>query len=276
MLQRPLATLVPPPPTPVPPSAAWRGATVPASALCLAVAAAVPLPAAAQAGGSEVGDVPGADAPAERATPSPSPGGDAREVPAPPSAAEAEASGEDGEADAEGGDDTPTLDPYLVTVSVGFAHWYGGTYGAPVGTYTPALTVGLVPLEWLETQLSYSASVVTLPQPDGGDSHVGFLTLALLIRRELHVAGERLMFGGGLVGGIVHNHRGVRPAFGGAIAARYLIGLSRSVSLGPFLDVRALLYELPGSDLPIYDVEDGRLVAGHSDAQIQIGVAMAF
>jgi hypothetical protein len=165
--------------------------------------------------------------------------------------------------------------PHLVTVQLGFSHWYGGTFGAPIGTFTPALIVGLIPIDFIEIQLSYTVSVVSLELPDASDSHVGFLQATLLLRREIEVDGERLSLACGFAGGIVHTHNGVREAFGGAIVARYLIGLSSGVSLGPFIDVRAVLYELPESSLPIFEIRDGQLVSGHSDAQVQIGVALA-
>ncbi len=161
-------------------------------------------------------------------------------------------------------------------VSLGFSHWYGGTFGAPVGTYTPGLIVGVIPHEVIELQLAYTVSVVTLPLPDASESHVGFLTLALMLRSELRVAGERLVLAGGVVGGMVHTHNGVRGVLGGAVAGRYLIGVDDVLAIGPFLDVRALLYELPSSPLPIYELRDGELIAGHSDAHVQIGVAAAF
>lgn len=162
--------------------------------------------------------------------------------------------------------------PYLATISIGFSHWFGGTFGAPPGMTTPGLTLGLVPTEWLELQLAYSIAAVPLSMPDASESHVGFATLAVLIRRELTFARERLMFGCGILGGIVHTQNGVRPAFGTAFVARYLVLVADGFSIGPFLDGRLVFYELPESPLPIFDYGQ----SGHQDFQIQLGAAMAF
>ena len=169
---------------------------------------------------------------------------------------------------------------YRATVSIGFSHWYGQTFGAPPGVYTPGVTVGWIPLRLIEVQVAYSFSAVKLDLPTDEyvqeESRVGFLTAALLLRRSLRVAGEHMTFACGIVGGLVHTKDGAGPAVGGAIVARYLIDLPGGYAVGPFADVRAILYALPGTSKPLYKVEDGRLVTGHSDAHIQIGVAVGF
>ncbi len=164
-----------------------------------------------------------------------------------------------------------------ITVSAGFAHWYGGTFDAPVGMYTPGITVGVRPgLAWLEARLHYTVSLVELPLPAGGASRVGFALIEGLLTHELRTGIQRLMIGGGPLGGLVHTAGGVGAALGGVLTARLLIAISRVAWLGPFFELRALLYTLPGSALPIYEFRDGQLRAGHSDAQIDLGVAMSF
>lgn len=168
---------------------------------------------------------------------------------------------------------------YDVTISLGFSHWYGDTFGAPIGLSTPGLTVGWVATSWLELQLGYSISVMELPLPndEGSEdrSRIGYLTLAVLLRRELDVAGERLMFGAGPLVGVVHTKDGLGLAAGAGMVSRYLIAVSEQLSVGPFLDARAVIYALPGSSRPFYEVNDDNVVVGHSDAHIQIGVAFA-
>ena len=166
--------------------------------------------------------------------------------------------------------------PLRFTISVGFQHWYGGTFGAPIGLYTPGLTLGVAPTRWLELQLQYSISVVALAMPDGSKSRVGFATLAVLMKKEFGFDGQRVTFACGPQGGIVHTRRGVREAMGAAIVSRYLINTRDTFALGPFIDMRAMLYELPESTTPIYRIEKGELIAGLSDAQGQIGVVVSF
>ncbi len=168
---------------------------------------------------------------------------------------------------------------YRATISVGFSHWYGDTVGAPIGLSTPGLTVGWVATSWFELQLGYSISITELPlaadDSSATRSRIGYLTLATLLRRELTVVGERLMFGAGPLGGVVHTKDGLGLALGAAIVSRYLIAVSDDLSVGPFIDVRALVYSLPGSSRPFYEVNDDKVVTGHSDAHVQIGVAFA-
>ncbi len=162
------------------------------------------------------------------------------------------------------------------TLSLGFSHWYGETFGAPIGISTPGLTFGWIPLSWLELQLAYSISLRELDLPTGEQGRVGFGTLAVLLRSALQVGGERLVLAGGVIGGVVHTRNGMGGAVGGALVARYVLQVNAGLAVGPFLDVRALLYTMQESDLPLYRFEDGFATAGHSDAQIQIGVAFAF
>ncbi len=68
----------------------------------------------------------------------------------------------------------------------------------------------------------------------------------------------------------------MREALGAAIVARYLVNTRETFALGPFIDVRAMLYELPESTTPIYRIEKGELIAGLSDAQVQVGVVVSF
>lgn len=65
-------------------------------------------------------------------------------------------------------------------------------------------------------------------------------------------------------------------SLGSDIFARYLIDVSGLIAIGPFVDVRAMYYILPGSDVPLIDVTDGQLTMGHNDTHIQIGVAGSF
>lgn len=165
---------------------------------------------------------------------------------------------------------------YRVTIGLGFSHWYGGTFGAPTGMYTPGITVGFVLFPWLELQAAHTMSVIELTLPDQTQSLVGFETLGVIMRRELRIGTERLTFGAGFAGGVVHSRGGVRGAVGAVLVARWLIAITRQFSLGPFVDARALLYELAESPKPIYAVEEGKLQAGHSDVHVQIGVMLAF
>ena len=143
--------------------------------------------------------------------------------------------------------------------------------------------MGWVATSWLELQLAYSISLAELPLPVDEDddasspsrSRVGFLTLAALLRRELVVSGERLTFGCGPLAGAVHTKDGLGFAVGAGIVSRYLIALTSDLSVGPFLDARALIYAVPGSSRPFYELNDDKVVIGHSDAQFQIGVAFA-
>ena len=166
--------------------------------------------------------------------------------------------------------------PLRFVVSLGFQHWYGATFGAPIGITTPGLTLGLVLVRFLELQLQYSLAVVPQAMPDGSLSRVGFFTLGAVLRKEVGFDGQRLVLGCGPQGGIVHTSKGVRAAMGAVMVARYLVNTRESFALGPFVDLRAMLYQLPESNLPIYRIEGGQLLAGHSDAQVQVGVAAAF
>jgi hypothetical protein len=154
------------------------------------------------------------------------------------------------------------------TIAIGFSHWFGETFGSPAGFTTPALTLGWIPLEWLELQANYTISAVGVTVPGGSTSHVGFATLAFMLRRALEVEGERLVFAAGIAGGIVHTVNGVRPALGVAITARYMLRIKERFSLGPVIDARAMIYQLPESDRSFLN--------GHSDLLFQIGVAAAF
>jgi hypothetical protein len=164
-----------------------------------------------------------------------------------------------------------------VFVNLGFSHWYGGTFGAPIGASTPALIVGVRP--WtrkLEVRLHYTVAAqgVTLPT-NGKRSNVGFANLDVLLSHELRVGGQRMVMGFGPSVGFVHTRQGVGLAVGADLSARYMIDIGEVMALGPFFDVRAQLYNLPGSDVPMYEVKDGRLEPGHSDSQLQIGVAVS-
>lgn len=168
--------------------------------------------------------------------------------------------------------------PHQLTVNLGFGHWYGGTFGAPIGISTPALTVGVRPgVRFLELRAYYSVSLLDLELPTNGEnSHVGFANFDLAATHELRVGIQRMVMGAGVTGGFMHTSQGVGPSLGATLYARYMLDVSSLISIGPYMDARALLYELPGSDVPIYDIVDGRLVAGHSDAHMQIGVAASF
>ncbi len=165
---------------------------------------------------------------------------------------------------------------YHAVISLGFSHWFGSTFGAPAGIYTPALTVAWVPLPFIEFGVQYAASVIQLGVTPDVTSHIGFATFTILPRKELTIAGERLVFGGGPMVGVVHDVAGAGLVLGASIVARYLVQLSGAVLIGPFIDARSVLYELPGTPAPILDFTDGELRVGHADAHIQIGVAAAF
>ncbi len=165
---------------------------------------------------------------------------------------------------------------YHAVISLGFSHWFGSTFGTPAGIYTPALTVAWVPLPFLEFGVQYAASVIQLGVTPDVTSHIGFATFTILPRKELTIAGERLVFGGGPMVGVVHDVAGAGLVLGASIVARYLVQLSGAVLIGPFIDARSVLYELPGTPAPILDFTDGELRVGHADAHIQIGVAAAF
>ncbi len=161
--------------------------------------------------------------------------------------------------------------------NVGFSHWYGGTFGAPAGYTTPALVVGVRPgLSLLELRAHYTVSVYDLPLPGGEEGIVGFGNLDVLFSHEIRRGEERMLMGFGPSGGFVHTRDGFGLAFGAVLAARMMIDLSDSAALGPFFDARAQWYKLPNSDKPVYDEVDGRVQAGHSDAQLQVGVAVSF
>jgi hypothetical protein len=163
-------------------------------------------------------------------------------------------------------------------IDVGFSHWWGKTFGAPIGASTPALLVGMRPgVRYLEVRLHYTVSLYGLELPTNGESsRVGFANVDVVLEHELRVAGERMMILGGVSGGLVHTSQGVGPSVGSVLGVRYLIDVSPRWSLGPFFDLRWQLYKLPGSDEPFYEVTDGQLVTGHSDAQAQIGVAFGY
>lgn len=162
-------------------------------------------------------------------------------------------------------------------VNVGFSHWFGETFGAPAGMTTPALVVGVRPgLEFLELRAHYTLSVLRHELPSNGErSLVGFANLDVLLSRELRVAGERMMVQCGPSAGFVHTNEGLGLAYGVVFATRYLIDMGEHFALGPFFDVRWQSYDLPGS--PNSDAKDeGLLNAGRTDAQSQVGVALAF
>jgi hypothetical protein len=162
-----------------------------------------------------------------------------------------------------------------LTVQVGFGHWFGKNFGAPIGATTPALTVGWRPgLRWLELRAYYSVTTDPLVLPTTGErSVVGFAQFDVTLSHELRVGRQRMVMGCGPSGGFVHTKEGFGISLGSDIFARYLIDVSGLLAVGPFVDVRAMYYHLPGSDVPLIDVVDGDLKMGHNDTHIQIGVA---
>ncbi|MFO0714963.1 MAG: hypothetical protein U0353_34305 [Sandaracinus sp.] len=166
---------------------------------------------------------------------------------------------------------------YHLVIDVGFSHWLGNTFDAPAGIYTPALTVHVLPLDWLEIALQYSGSVLEFTIPTAGrTSQIGFVELSLVLRKELQVGGDLLMLGCGPVVGLVYDVLGVGVAFGAEIVGRFLVQLGNALAVGPFVDLRAILYDLPGDPRPFYEVVDGKVLQGHLDAQVQLGAAVAF
>lgn len=166
---------------------------------------------------------------------------------------------------------------YHLVIDVGFSHWLGSTFDAPAGIYTPALTIHVVPLEWLEVALQYTGSVIEFTIPTATrTSQIGFVELSLVLRKELQVGGDLLLLGCGPMVGLVYDVLGVGIAFGAEIVGRYLVQLGNALAVGPFIDVRAVLYDLPGDPRPFYEVVDGKVLQGHLDAHIQLGAAVAF
>lgn len=162
-------------------------------------------------------------------------------------------------------------------LGVGFSHWYGDTFGAPVGFTTPGLNFSIQPgLSWLEVTAAYSLSVAGLPLPDGSKGVVGFGLVGASLVRELRMNNQRLGIAGGPVVGLVHTPGGAGIAMGARLAARYLIKVSQLISIGPSFEGRGVLYLLPGSNRPLYAITNGSLVAGHSDVQVDLSVLVAF
>jgi hypothetical protein len=160
-------------------------------------------------------------------------------------------------------------------IQLGFGHWYGATFGSPIGVTTPALTLGVRPgLKWLELRGYYSIAVRPLENLSTGlPTTVGFAAWDVALTHEIARDGQRMVMGCGPSAGFIHVDQGVGFSFGADIFARYMIRLGNVLAIGPFVDARAMLYELPGSSAPILLFEDYNLRYGHSDAQIQIGVA---
>lgn len=142
---------------------------------------------------------------------------------------------------------------------------------------TPALVVGVRPgISLLEIRAHYTVSLDKHELPTNGErSHVGFANLDLLMTRELRASNERMILQFGPAAGFVHTKQGLGFAYGAVLAARYMIDMGKGFALGPFFDARWQLYDLPGSDVPLYEVDDGKLEAGHSDAQSHVGVALS-
>ena len=71
-------------------------------------------------------------------------------------------------------------------------------------------------------------------------------------QKHLAVTGKEVLFGYllGVTLGI---------AFGAEIVGRYLVQLGNALAVGPFIDVRAVLYDLPGDPRPFYEVVDGKV-----------------
>lgn len=166
---------------------------------------------------------------------------------------------------------------YHLVIDIGFSHWLGNTFEAPAGIYTPALTIHGVPVDWLEIVLAYTGSVLEFTIPTAmRTSQIGFVELSLVLRKELRVGGDMLMLGCGPMVGLVYDVLGAGITFGAEIVGRYLVQLGNALAIGPFIDVRAALYDLPGDPRPFYQVVDGKVIQGHLDAQIQLGAAIAF
>jgi hypothetical protein len=165
-----------------------------------------------------------------------------------------------------------------LTVQLGFGHWYGKNFGAPIGATTPALTIGLRPgFRWLELRGYYSVTTDPPVLPTTGEtSVVGFAQLDVALTHELRVGRQRMVMGCGPSAGFIHTKQGIGISLGSDAFARYMIDMSGVLALGPFFDVRAMYYDLPGSGVPLIDVVDGDLRMGHNDTHVQIGVAGSF
>ena len=139
-----------------------------------------------------------------------------------------------------------------LTVQLGFGHWFGKNFGAPIGATTPALTIGLRPrLHWLELRAYYSVTTDSAGLADDGRDERRRVR-SLRRRAVSRAPGRPPAHGHGLrAQRRLRSHRqGIGISLGSDIFARYLIDVSGLLAIGPFVDVRAMYYELPGSGVP--------------------------
>jgi hypothetical protein len=153
-----------------------------------------------------------------------------------------------------------------LSLSLGFSHWFGDTFGTPLGISTPALELSARPgLSWLEIHLRYALSIP--PQPVGaGFARVGFVSLGLAVSKEARLEGQHLEVFAGLEGLLIHAGSaggGVGVCFG----AQWLFDIPVRLphAFGPYVETRGFFYVLPNDTRGFFS--DPR-----RDAQIDVGV----
>jgi hypothetical protein len=157
---------------------------------------------------------------------------------------------------------------HRVVAFLGFAHWFGPTFGSPEGFTTPVAGVGVQPgLPFLEVRLRYTIAAGPVQLPSGADEHVGFLSLEVALTHIMSFGGQSIEIYAAPFGTLVHA-AGATGGAGVAIGARWLVDLSDSVALGPFFEGRTVLYVLPGDTGDLFDDP-------HNDAQLDLGIAVS-
>jgi hypothetical protein len=162
--------------------------------------------------------------------------------------------------------DTPS--DHRLVGTLGFAHWFGSTFGSPDGISTPELSLGGRPgLSWLDLRFRYSLSLKRFDLPDGRRSYVGFASLEVLVSRELRIGSQALNGFVGVEGSINHSIGGVGNGLGVVLGAEYLLatGLGHRHAAGFFVVTHEILYTLPGDSSNL-------LNNPRRDAQVDLGV----
>ncbi|MHB8878327.1 MAG: hypothetical protein ACYC8T_31915 [Myxococcaceae bacterium] len=164
-----------------------------------------------------------------------------------------------------GGDGEPVgASSRRLSLTLGFAHWFGRTFDAPPGIGTPAVGIGIRPgVSFLEVRARYLFTLAPLTRLSGERSRYGQASLALVLCRELSSAGHSLNAFAGPLGVLTHGGApGVAGGYGAVVGVEYLIasGLSGANRFGIFTQSQALSYSLPG-DSP----------GMRSDVQVDLG-----
>lgn len=159
--------------------------------------------------------------------------------------------------------------PHQLGAELGFAHWFGETWGSPDGFTTPELTISAQPgVGFLEVTARYTRSLGELPGTHGTSPGIGYASLGLLLEHELRVGAQCVTLYAGPEVLLHHDAEGgTRLGGGGAIGVRYLFDLGPVAHLGPVLTVHEVFYTLPGEDRALF--EDPR-----RDAQVDLGVTV--